>query len=207
MSIEHTKEQTHWPVLQVLLVVGPQDVECDGHSILVVISHDAFIRIGGVSFHNAITLGRILGRDVLRENDLGGVWNVRTQEVDGLGVTVASRVRQRHLGFLAELSFRVGLAFLWCEREGQLVKTCCVLLCCHNPELHLGFIDLRVDWTLLFTSRLGSRSPSKLFLLRFSFLVDLGLAQLLRFGRLLAIASGAYRLGMKENLLGFAHLR
>ena len=57
MSIEHSEEQTHRPVLQVLFVVGPQDVECDGYSVLIVISHDTFVGIGGVCLHNTITLG------------------------------------------------------------------------------------------------------------------------------------------------------
>ena len=57
MTIKHSEEQTHRPVLQVLFVVGPQDVECDGYSVLIVISHDTFVGIGRVSFHNAITLG------------------------------------------------------------------------------------------------------------------------------------------------------
>ena len=72
MTVEDSKERALGPVLNVLLAWWLHDVEHDADSILVVISDDSLVCVGGVGFYNAaFLLAGLCGLMVFQLNRLG----------------------------------------------------------------------------------------------------------------------------------------
>lgn len=68
MSVENSEETDLWPLnFDMLLVLRFEDVKDDGHAVLVVVSDDSLIRVGGVRLDDATLLRtRLCGLVVLQ---------------------------------------------------------------------------------------------------------------------------------------------
>ena len=59
VTIKHSEEANLRPLdVQVLLTLGFQDVEDDGHPILVIVTNNALVRVGGIGFDRTTLLLR-----------------------------------------------------------------------------------------------------------------------------------------------------
>ena len=59
VTIKHSEEANLRPLdVQVLLALGFQDVQDDGHPILVIVTNNALVRVGGIGFDRTTLLLR-----------------------------------------------------------------------------------------------------------------------------------------------------
>lgn len=74
MAVEDSKEADLWPFdVEVYLVLGLQDVQNDGHAVLIVVANDTLVRVCSIRLDDAALLLTCLGRLVILQLDSLGI--------------------------------------------------------------------------------------------------------------------------------------
>lgn len=74
MAVEDSKEADLWPFdVEVYLVLGLQDVQNDGHAVLIVVANDTLVRVCSIRLDDAALLLTCLGRLVILQLDRLGI--------------------------------------------------------------------------------------------------------------------------------------